>query len=75
VPNTAKKKKKIMLPKAIYKFNIFPIRITVLFFTKIAVAQAYNPSYLGGWDQEDHGLGQPATKSYQDPISTNSWVW
>jgi hypothetical protein len=29
------KKKKIMLPKAIYKFNIFPIRITVLFFTKI----------------------------------------
>jgi hypothetical protein len=41
------------------------------------VAHTCNPSYLGGWDQEDHGskasLGK---KSLQDPISTKkSWVW
>jgi hypothetical protein len=36
-----------------------------------------NPSYLGGWDQEDQGLRPTWTKSSQDPISkiTKMEVW
>jgi hypothetical protein len=32
------------------------------------VAHAYNPSYLGGRDQEDQGLESAWANSYQDPI-------
>jgi hypothetical protein len=43
------------------------------------VAQACNPSYLGGRDQEDHSLRSAQVKkekkrSSQDPISTNGWT-
>jgi hypothetical protein len=31
------------------------------------MAQAYNSSYLGGGDQEDHGLRPAQAKSYRDP--------
>jgi hypothetical protein len=38
------------------------------------VAQSYNPSYLGGENQEDQGSRSAWAKSSQDPISTNkSW--
>jgi hypothetical protein len=33
-----------------------------------------NPSYLGGWNQEDCSLRPAQAKSFQDPISTNSWA-
>jgi hypothetical protein len=36
------------------------------------VAHAYNPSYLGGRDQEDHGLKPAQANSLQDPISKKS---
>jgi hypothetical protein len=39
------------------------------------VAHAYNPSYKGSRDWEDHSLGSVWTKVSQDPISTNGWVW
>jgi hypothetical protein len=32
------------------------------------VAQAYNPSYSGGRDQEDHGLKPAGANSLRDPI-------
>jgi hypothetical protein len=32
------------------------------------VAHAYNPSYSGGRDQEDHGLKPAWANSSQDPI-------
>jgi hypothetical protein len=35
------------------------------------VGQAYNPSYSGGRDQEDHGLRPAQVKSSQDSMSTN----
>jgi hypothetical protein len=38
------------------------------------VAQACNPSYLGGRDWEDNSLRPAWAKSLQDPISTNSWT-
>jgi hypothetical protein len=34
------------------------------------VAHAYNPSYSGGGDLEDHGSRPAQTKTYQDPVST-----
>jgi hypothetical protein len=33
------------------------------------VAYAYNPSYLGGWDQKDGGLRPAWANRSQDPIS------
>jgi hypothetical protein len=39
------------------------------------VAHAYNPSYLGGRDWQDHGLRPVRAKSSQDPISTDSQGW
>jgi hypothetical protein len=35
------------------------------------VAQAYNPSYSGGRDQEDRGSKPAWANSLQDPISKN----
>jgi hypothetical protein len=35
------------------------------------VAYAYNPSYMGGREQRDHGLRPAETKSLRDPILTN----
>jgi hypothetical protein len=35
------------------------------------VAQAYNPSYLAGRDQEDWGLKPSQANTLQDPISKN----
>jgi hypothetical protein len=35
------------------------------------VAQACNPSYSGGRDQEDHGSKSAWVNSLQDPISKN----
>jgi hypothetical protein len=35
----------------------------------VPVAQACNPSYSGGRDQEDHGLKPAQVNSSQDPIS------
>jgi hypothetical protein len=35
-------------------------------------AHAYNPSYLGGRDQEDRGLKPTWANSSQDPISKKS---
>jgi hypothetical protein len=35
------------------------------------VAQAYNPSYSGGRDQEDHGSKPAQAYSSQDPTSKN----
>jgi hypothetical protein len=32
------------------------------------LADAYNPSYLGGRDQEDHGLKPAQANSYWDTI-------
>jgi hypothetical protein len=34
----------------------------------VVVAHAYNPSYLGGWDQEDYGSRPAQVNSSQDPI-------
>jgi hypothetical protein len=34
----------------------------------VPVAQAYNSSYSGGRDQEDHQLKQAQENSFQDPI-------
>jgi hypothetical protein len=36
---------------------------------KSPVAHAYNPSYSGGRDQEDHSLKPAQANSSQDPIS------
>jgi hypothetical protein len=36
---------------------------------QVLVAHARNPSYVGGWDQEDHGLRPAWAKSSWDPIS------
>jgi hypothetical protein len=33
------------------------------------MVQAYNPSYLGGRDQEDHGLNPAWANSSQDHVS------
>jgi hypothetical protein len=38
------------------------------------VAHAYNPSYLGGRDQEDHGSRPGLAKSSWYSISTNDWL-
>jgi hypothetical protein len=38
-----------------------------------AVAQAYNPSYLGGWDQEDGGLRTAWQKVHEIPY-LNQWL-
>jgi hypothetical protein len=38
-----------------------------------SVAHTSNPSYLGGWDQEDPDLKSAQVKSSQNPISTNGW--
>jgi hypothetical protein len=35
----------------------------------VLVAHAYNPSYLGGRDQEDRGLKPARANSLRDPIS------
>jgi hypothetical protein len=35
------------------------------------VAHAYNPSYSGGRDQEDHGSKPAQANSAQDPILKN----
>jgi hypothetical protein len=35
------------------------------------VAHTCNPSYLGGWDQEDHGLNPAEENSSLNPISKN----
>jgi hypothetical protein len=35
------------------------------------VAHAYNPSYSGDRDQEDHGLKPALSNSVQDPILKN----
>jgi hypothetical protein len=43
-------------------------------FKLVAVAQACNPSYSGGRDQEDHGLRSTWAKSLQNPILTDDWV-
>jgi hypothetical protein len=37
----------------------------------VLVAQAYNPSYSGGRDQEDPGLKPDRVNSSQDPILKN----
>jgi hypothetical protein len=36
------------------------------------VAHSYNPSYVGGWDQEDCGLRPAQATSFQDSISKNN---
>jgi hypothetical protein len=33
---------------------------------QVLVVEACNPSYLGDWDQEDHGLSPDWTKSYEN---------
>jgi hypothetical protein len=38
-------------------------------------AQACNPSYMGGRNQEDHSSRPTRTKSSQDSILTNVWAW
>jgi hypothetical protein len=40
----------------------------------LLATQFYNPSYLGGWDQENHSSRLAQAKSLWDPISTNSWA-
>jgi hypothetical protein len=42
---------------------------TAFFPSGVPVTQAYIPSYLGGWDQEDHGSRPAWANSLQDPIS------
>jgi hypothetical protein len=37
--------------------------------SQVHVAHAYNPSYSGGRDQEDHGSKPAQASSSQDPIS------
>jgi hypothetical protein len=39
------------------------------FLSQAPVAHAYNPSYSGGRDQEDHGLKPTQANSWRDPIS------
>jgi hypothetical protein len=48
--------------------------LKVVDLSRTPVAYIYIPSYLGGRDQEDHGLNLVLAGSLQDPISTNSWV-
>jgi hypothetical protein len=38
------------------------------------VAHNCNHSYLGGWDQEDHGSRPPIAGSLWDSFSTNRWA-
>jgi hypothetical protein len=40
----------------------------MMILSQVPVAHACNPSYLGGRDQEDHGLKQARANSSQDPI-------
>jgi hypothetical protein len=44
----------------------------LLVFTQAPVAHAYNPSYSGGRDQEDHGSKPAQGNSLQDPILKNT---
>jgi hypothetical protein len=37
------------------------------------VAHAYNPSYSGGRDQEDHGLKPALINSFYDPVSKKTY--
>jgi hypothetical protein len=42
---------------------------------QVLVAHAYNPSYLEGWDQEDHGSKPAGRWGKLDPISMEkSWM-
>jgi hypothetical protein len=45
---------------------------TIFSFLKddILVVYAYNPSYLGDWDQEECGLKPSQAKIWRDPILT-----
>jgi hypothetical protein len=36
---------------------------------QMPVVHTYNPSYLGGWDRENHSLRPAWANSLQDPIS------
>jgi hypothetical protein len=38
------------------------------------VVHAYNPSYSGGKDQEDHSLKPALANSLWDPVSKKPWV-
>jgi hypothetical protein len=38
------------------------------------VAHACNPSYLGGWDQEDRSLSSAWVNRFGDPISKITWA-
>jgi hypothetical protein len=40
----------------------------------VPVALAYNPSYSGGKDQEDHSLKSAGTNSLRDPISKKEHI-
>jgi hypothetical protein len=39
------------------------------------VANIYNPSYLGGWDQEDHGMRPARQIVWETPMSKMEQKW
>jgi hypothetical protein len=41
---------------------------------QVLVAHTYNPSYLGGWDREDHGLRSAQANSSWDPLPPAKWT-
>jgi hypothetical protein len=43
--------------------------LKILHSSQVLVADACNPSYSGGRDQEDHSSSQPPSNSSQDLIS------
>jgi hypothetical protein len=44
----------------------------ILFCCRMLVAHAYNPSYLGGRNQEDRSSEPVQANSWKDPISNTS---
>jgi hypothetical protein len=44
-------------------------------FGQGTVVRAYTPSYSAYRDQEDHGSRLAQAKTWQDPISTNTWAY
>jgi hypothetical protein len=50
---------------------VFPFKLKY-YKSPGAVAHAYNPSYLGGWNQEDHSSRPAWANSSQDPHLQNN---
>jgi hypothetical protein len=60
-------------PSSISSFAILLFWLWILKQSQAPVAHTYNPSYLEGWDCEDHGYRQAEVNSLWDHLLQNNY--